>query len=221
MTSRKPADAPRRNTKKSCAPEGASGKAVTRMDATGQNLRAEHVVLPCDDREEFEALVRGLHEDWRPFGTRERLVLDEIVDGRWQLQCIRKTRAARIKKEYWAIEPEAAEEDEIEPSYANPHSQWQFEKLKKNLREFLLSNMTEADYDELDIHQDDIPGTDNVTQTPANSLTVLAVAVRRSLKDLEALSRLETAITRRLRDAERELERLQANRRALVKELLE
>lgn len=221
MTSRKPADAPRRNTKKSSAPEGAGGKAVTRMDATGQSLRAEHVVLPCDDREEFEALVRSLHEDWRPFGTRECLVLDEIVDGRWQLQCIRETRTARIKKEYWTIEPEAAAEDEINPSYANPHSKWQFDKAKKNLREFLLRNMTEADYDALDIHQDDIPGTDDVTQTPANSLTVLAVAVRRCLKDLEALSRLETAIVRRLRNAERELERLKANRRALIKERLQ
>jgi hypothetical protein len=221
MASRKLVDAPRRNTKKSCAPESARCKEVTGMNTAGQCLRAEHVVLPCEDREEFEAVVRALQEDWRPVGTRQCLVFDEIVDGSWQLQYIRKTRAARIKKEYWAIEPEAAAEDEINPSYADRHSKWQFEKMRKRLREFLLSNMTEADYDELDIHQDDIPGADNVTQTPANSLTVLAVAVRRSLKDLEALSRLETAITRRLRDAERELERLQANRRALVKELLE
>ena len=221
MTSRKQIEANRRSAKKGCGPKSARGKEVGQTNGVRHGLRAERVVLPGEDREEFEDLVRSLHEDWRPFGTRENLVLDEIADNRWQLQRVRIIRAARMQKEYLTIEPKAAKEDEIEPSYANPHSAWQFKLERKQLREFLLKNLDETDYDELDIHQDDIAGEDNVTEAPANSSTVLAVAYRRSLKDLEGLSRLETAIMRRLRDAERELERLQANRRALVTQLLQ
>ena len=56
MTSQKQIAANRRNAAKSTGPKTAEGKQVTRLNALKHGLQAEHVVIPGEDPEEFEAL---------------------------------------------------------------------------------------------------------------------------------------------------------------------
>ena len=230
MTTQAQVKTSRRQVKKGAGPKSVRSEKVARVPEVRSGLQTEHVVLPWDDREEFEALIRTLREAWRPVGAREDQALEDIVDGRWQLQCIRKTRTSRIRKEFWAISAEAEREEEGKNGIPEIEK---FRRLREELRiHFKLMEMREKDqteydlfdikqYDSTDIHQNDIPGEEGVTPRSAHSITLRAIAFRRSAKDLEALSRLETSTMQRIRDAERELERLQAMRRALVEKQLQ
>jgi hypothetical protein len=218
MASQEQIDANRRNAKKSCGPKSARGKQLVRLNAVKHGLRAEHVVLPGEDREEFEDLCRNLYEGWQPVGIREILLLDEIVDGRWLLQRVRIIRSARTRKEYETLERARAEEIVDVPLNASKMTIRQMVTFKEEYRKYKereeLRKSEENPHDVLDKYQDELTGDDHATDAPLDPFTTLAVAYRRSAKDLELLSRYEGAILRRLRNAERELERLQEARKS-------
>ncbi len=86
MASVKQIAANRRNAAGSTGPKSAAGKQVARMNALKHGLQAEHVVIPGEDPEEFEALLRGLEEDYLPVGFREGLLVERIAECTWRLQ---------------------------------------------------------------------------------------------------------------------------------------
>ena len=79
MASENQVAANRRNAAKSTGPKTAQGKQVVRMNALKHGLRAERVVIPGEDPEEFEALFQGLQEDWQPVGARENLLVERLA----------------------------------------------------------------------------------------------------------------------------------------------
>ena len=59
-------DANRRNALKSTGPKTPEGKAAVSMNSLRHGLRARTVVLPGEDREEFNQLCDDLEREWQP-----------------------------------------------------------------------------------------------------------------------------------------------------------
>ena len=228
MASKKQVAANRRNAKKSTGPKSAPGKQVVRMNALKHGLQAEHVVIPGEDPEEFETVFRGLQEAWQPVRAREDLLLEEIVDGRWQLRRVRMIRTARMRKERLMLQKaqlqRKKDKETIEELEKKSPQElvaiYRREICSGPPRDFEVFNsraeieQAEDILDKYDSAEDE-PLEDKLSDDESRDyLSTLAVVYRRSAKDLEILSRYETAILRRLRNAERELEHVQDVRKA-------
>ena len=59
-------DANRRNALKSTGPKTPEGKAAVSMNSLRHGLRARKVVLPGENREEFNQLCDDLEREWQP-----------------------------------------------------------------------------------------------------------------------------------------------------------
>ena len=92
MTSAKQVEANRQNAMKSTGPRTAAGKSVTRMNAVSHGLRAEQILIPGEDENEFAQLKEQLFEQFQPEGVLEEQLLDEILAGIW-----RKRRLVRVE----------------------------------------------------------------------------------------------------------------------------
>ncbi len=104
MASEKQIAANRRNATSSTGPKSAAGKQVARMNALKHGLQSEHVVIPGEDPEEFEALLSGLEEDYQPVGSREILLVERIAYCSWRLQRLGLIETAKMRKEYFLLE---------------------------------------------------------------------------------------------------------------------
>ena len=78
------------NAKKSTGPRTAEGKAKVRMNALVHGLRAETIVLPTENQDEFEAMRAGWIEDWKPETETRLALVERAVAGAWRLRrCIK------------------------------------------------------------------------------------------------------------------------------------
>jgi len=92
VTTQKQIDANRRNALKSTGPKSAVGKARSAVNAVSHGLTAEHVLIPGEDSEAFEAFREDLLADLAPLGAKEELLADRIVSAAWRLR-----RAGRME----------------------------------------------------------------------------------------------------------------------------
>ena len=79
-------EANRLNAQKSTGPKTTSGKAVVSLNGLRHGLRAETAVLPFEDPAEFARLKQDLEQEFRPQGTREQLVFDDLLLAAWRLE---------------------------------------------------------------------------------------------------------------------------------------
>jgi hypothetical protein len=63
------------------------------MNALEHGLLAQHVVLPTEDEQEFQAFSLGLEQQLQPVGELERMLVDSIAAYAWRLR-----RLVRIEK---------------------------------------------------------------------------------------------------------------------------
>ena len=226
MASKKQVAANRRNAAKSTGPKSVAGKKICRMNALKHGLQAEHVLLPGEDPEEFEVFFRNLKEAWQPVGAREDLLLEEIVDGRWQLRRARVIRTATMRKEHINLKeeeysrrmdeefqrelkelnPRELEEvnfkigDGFRPTYVEPLSDEEVKRVESFIDKHAVAKETRH---EVNLCEDET----------GDPLSTLAVVYGRSSKGLEKACRYENEIVGRLPSAERELERVQEKRK--------
>jgi hypothetical protein len=212
MASVKQMAANRRNAAGSTGPKSAAGKQVARMNALKHGLQAEHVVIPGEDPEEFEALLRGLEEDYLPVGFRESLLVERIAECTWRLQRARLMETAIMRSEHFSKEKHRAEYEmrQIKEAYLSderdlhePDSDVSEENdQSEDYAEFLRSFEKEEEA----YHK----AEDELRSTLCNFAEVFIG----SRWKLEKLSRYETTLERWLRNAMQDLERLQAARKA-------
>ncbi|MFN7993746.1 MAG: hypothetical protein U0Q18_09110 [Bryobacteraceae bacterium] len=86
MATEKQIQANRRNAQKSTGPRTEEGKAKCKMNALRHGLRADTVVLPTENPEEFAALKAALQSEWNPQTATERILLDQMVVSQSKLQ---------------------------------------------------------------------------------------------------------------------------------------
>jgi len=84
------------NAKRSTGPKTPEGKAKVSLNAVTHGLRAETVVLPFENRDEFEAMRQGWFEDWKPQTATRLALVERAVAGAWRLRRCVKVEHDRI-----------------------------------------------------------------------------------------------------------------------------
>jgi hypothetical protein len=85
MATQKQIEANRRNAEKSTGPRTPEGKAAVRLNALRHGMRARTVVLPGEDRQEFERLCDVLEAEWQPRTATELFYLEQMAVSQWKL----------------------------------------------------------------------------------------------------------------------------------------
>ena len=85
MATPKQIEANRRNALKSTGPRTPEGKAAVSMNALKHGLRARTVVLPSENREEFDQLCDDLEAEWNPQSRTEQFYVEQMAVSQWKL----------------------------------------------------------------------------------------------------------------------------------------
>jgi hypothetical protein len=85
MATLKQFEANRRNAQKSTGPKTCEGKAAVSMNALRHGLRARSVVLPGENREEFNQLCGDLEVEWNPQSRTEQFYVEQMAVSQWKL----------------------------------------------------------------------------------------------------------------------------------------
>src|SRR5947207_5682305 len=78
-------EANRRNAFQSTGPRTPQGKAAVSMNSLRHGLRARTVVLPGENREEFNQLCDDLEVEWNPHSRTEQFYVEQMVVSQWKL----------------------------------------------------------------------------------------------------------------------------------------
>ena len=90
MISERQQDANRRNAAKSHGPITPEGRAAVRMNALKHGLTAAEIVLPTEDKLEFEQFQAAFEEECQPVGAIEQVLVEDLVAARWRMNRVRK-----------------------------------------------------------------------------------------------------------------------------------
>jgi hypothetical protein len=85
MATLKQFEANRRNSQRSTGPKTSQGKAAVSMNALRHGLRARTVVLPGENREEFNQLCNDLEVEWHPQSKTEQFYVEQMAVSQWKL----------------------------------------------------------------------------------------------------------------------------------------
>jgi len=83
----------RQNALLSTGPTTPAGKAVSRWNALRHGLRAELVVLPDENLEDYGAFRQALVGELQPGGEMEAILADRIISTAWRLQRLGRVEA--------------------------------------------------------------------------------------------------------------------------------
>ncbi len=97
LVSMKQREANRQNAQRSTGPKTVEGKNAIRWNALKHGLLANTVVLPQEDRAEYERLWAGLVESLQPVGMLEALLVEEIASIYWRRRRAVRAEAATIE----------------------------------------------------------------------------------------------------------------------------
>ena len=85
MATIKQIEANRLNAQKSTGPKTPEGKAVTKLNALRNGLRARTVVLPAEKAEDFHQLCNELEAEWQPQSRTEQFYVEQMAISHWKL----------------------------------------------------------------------------------------------------------------------------------------
>jgi hypothetical protein len=97
LVSMKKREANQQNAQRSTGPKTVEGKNAIRWNALKHGLLANAVVLPQEDRAEYERLSAGLAESLQPVGMLEALLVEEIASIYWRRRRAVRAEAATIE----------------------------------------------------------------------------------------------------------------------------
>ncbi len=75
----------RLNARKSTGPRSAAGKARSAGNALRHGMLSKQIVLLDEDRDAYDALLKSLHEEWRPLSMTQRILVERIAAHQWKL----------------------------------------------------------------------------------------------------------------------------------------
>jgi hypothetical protein len=79
MATKRQTEANRRNAAKSTGPRTPQGKANMRLNALQHGLRAATVVLPGESQDDFNQLLAGLQEVYKPQNLPEQILVEQMA----------------------------------------------------------------------------------------------------------------------------------------------
>src|SRR5712691_12673118 len=98
MATFKQFEANRRNALKSTGPKTPEGKAAVSMNSLRHGLRARTVVLPGENREEFNQLCDDLEREWAPQSRTAKFYLEQMAVSQWKLTRMEVAEAGIFKE---------------------------------------------------------------------------------------------------------------------------
>jgi hypothetical protein len=227
MATEKQLAANRRNAAKSTGPKSAAGKEVARMNALKHGFQAEQVVIPGEDPEEFEALLKGLDEHFQPIGSLEHVLVDRITYCTWRLRRANLIEIAIMRREHCELESKRARVEmqrtrrnmnTIASAFDSDLDGDDSEEEESNVTHTLPADKAEALWRDYRIaeeaHNQAEEAHDRAEEELESFSCEIDMVFHRSTNRLENLSRYETTIERQLRNAMQDLERIQAARKA-------
>jgi hypothetical protein len=99
MATIKQIEANRLNAQKSTGPKTSGGKAAVRLNSLQHGLRAATLILPGENRQEFDQLYAALEADWRPQSTTARIYLEQMAVAQWKLRRIEVAEASLLAQD--------------------------------------------------------------------------------------------------------------------------
>ncbi len=99
MATLKQIEANRLNALKSTGPKTPQGKAAVRLNSLKHGLRAKTLILPGENREEFDELCAGFDAEWHPLTLTARFYLEQMVIAQWKLRRIEVAEANLLAQE--------------------------------------------------------------------------------------------------------------------------
>src|SRR3981081_3409970 len=85
MATLKQFEANRRNAQKTTGPRTPEGRSAVSMNALRHGLRARSVVLPGENRQEFDELCNDLEVEWHPASRTEQFYVEQMAVSQWKL----------------------------------------------------------------------------------------------------------------------------------------
>src|ERR1700722_1034378 len=89
MSSEKQIEANRRNAQHSTGPRSISGKLRSRGNSLKSGLHAKALLLPSENRREYQRLRTAFLEEFAPVGPTEETLVEIVVDDAWRLVRLR------------------------------------------------------------------------------------------------------------------------------------
>jgi hypothetical protein len=96
MTTLAQTEANRRNASRSTGPRSAQGKESSRFNATRHGLRAEQIVLPTEDPDEFRLHCADWVDDWKPATATRRHLVERLAVASWRMRRCVRIESARL-----------------------------------------------------------------------------------------------------------------------------
>ncbi|HEY2155993.1 MAG TPA: hypothetical protein VGH33_10210 [Isosphaeraceae bacterium] len=96
MATKEQIAANRKNARKSTGPKSPAGKDQVKFNGLRHGLRAEAVVLPSEDDNEFKAFVDAWMDDWRPTTMARAQLVKEAAVAAWRKERCVRAEATRL-----------------------------------------------------------------------------------------------------------------------------
>src|ERR1700693_2854544 len=90
MISERQQEANRRNAAKSHGPTTPEGRAAVRMNALKHGLTAAEMILPTEEKIDFEQFRAAFEAECQPVGPIEQVLVEDLVANRWRMNRVRK-----------------------------------------------------------------------------------------------------------------------------------
>jgi hypothetical protein len=156
-------EANRLNAQKSTGPRSATGKATSSRNALKSGIDAESLVIHGETPADLTALTNEYLDRFQPATPEERVFVDILIRGDWQLR-----RLARVDAQIWDHEMAGAYElDEDSPlGHGFERGQRTFERLQRRI------NATERSYKSA-LHELQLLQSARCTQSDAQPVPAL------------------------------------------------
>jgi hypothetical protein len=189
MSSPEQIDANQRNGALSQGPKTPEGKAASAQNARKHGLLSQGLLLPDEDKDEFDRFAQSLHGELNPQGELEHALVVRIVGLLWRLRRAGKLETGVLFWQQCLVEGPP-------PIDAYPHGE-----EDPRFRDYLIGINTITG------------GEKQAEKAGAPELATFGRAYIGGENSLAKLSRYESAIQRNLVRALHELQRLQAARK--------
>jgi hypothetical protein len=108
------------NASRSTGPRTPEGKAASSANATSHALTGNFRLLPAEDPNEFEELLRGYANEFQPVTEHECFLLTQMVEARWKLDRIERLQAEAFDQMLAAGEPDHSSDARILAGLSQP-----------------------------------------------------------------------------------------------------
>jgi hypothetical protein len=206
MTSKKQAEANRRNATRSTGPRSEDGKKRSALNALQHGLTAEPPVLPTEDPGQYDELRAQMIKDLAPQGAVEAQLAEEIVDLTWRLMRATKLESGVLAKGVASVDERYYRDRQ------RSQEVWESDILTAKAGVFsdkLIEVLDEEAHDALSVHVGD---ASDVQRSDEVRLASAYVEDAAGPNALSKLTRHETSLFRRRNQAHATLAALQAER---------